>query len=182
MRNTKTKTLVECSLLIALSVVLSRLQFAPWPNGGSITVASMAPLVYLSIKRGWKWGLGSAFVYSLLQMLLDGISAPPVQSFFWFTMVILLDYVIAFTVLGLAGAFANVWKNSKNAPIYATLCVTGLRYLCHIISGIIIWGVYAPEGTPAWAYSLGYNGTYMIPEMIITTIVVVLLLKYVKEN
>ena len=93
----------------------------------------------------------------------------------WYILVILLDYVIAYTVLGLAGIIAKPFLKPVKGAVVGTLAVTAVRYLCHIASGILIWGVYAPEGTPVWLYSLLYNGSYMVPEMIITTIVVGLL-------
>lgn len=115
-------------------------------------------------------------------MLLDGISAPPVETVFWYALVVLLDYVVAFTVLGLAGVIAKPFSNPVKGAVVGTLTVTAVRYLCHFASGILIWGVYAPEGTPVWLYSLLYNGSYMIPEMIITTIVVSLIVKAIPKR
>jgi len=186
MKNQKTKTLVECALMVALSVILNYVKFAPWPNGGSVTAASMAPIIFVALRHGPKWGLLSGFVLSILQMLLDGISPPPTESFFWFAIVVLLDYVLAYTVLGLAPVFAKLCKNGscRFAPAVGALSVTLLRYCFHIVSGIAIWGVYAWEwfmpsmkGQPIWLYSVLYNGSYMIPEIIITTVVVTLLVK-----
>ncbi|MEG1874600.1 MAG: energy-coupled thiamine transporter ThiT [Angelakisella sp.] len=182
MRNEKTKTLVECALLTAIAVILSKLQFAPWPQGGSITVAAMAPLVLLSLRHGWKWGILSSFVFSLLQMLLEGIAPPPVTSFLWYALVVLLDYVVAYTVLGLASIFFKLYGKNRFAVPLASVSVTLLRYLCHFVSGIAIWGIYAPEGWPAWLHSLVYNGSYMIPETIITAVVVTLLYKLLQRT
>ena len=173
--NGKTFVLVKCALLAALAVALNFVKFAPWPNGGSITAAAMAPIVLAGLMFGPGWGALTGFTFSLLQMLLDGISAPPVETVLWYVLVILLDYVIAYTVLGLAGIIAKPFLKPVKGAVVGTLAVTAVRYLCHIASGILIWGVYAPEGTPVWLYSLLYNGSYMVPEMIITTIVVGLL-------
>ena len=173
--NGKTFVLVKCALLAALAVALNFVKFAPWPNGGSITAAAMAPIVLAGLMFGPGWGALTGFTFSLLQMLLDGISAPPVETVLWYILVILLDYVIACTVLGLAGIIAKPFLKPVKGAVVGTLAVTAVRYLCHIASGILIWGVYAPEGTPVWLYSLLYNGSYMVPEMIITTIVVGLL-------
>lgn len=174
MRNQKTKTLVECAILVAVGLVLSQIKFAPWPQGGSITLCSMAPIVLLSLRHGWKWGLLSALTFSLLQMLIEGISTPPVTTLGWYIAVVLLDYVVAFTVLGLAGALLKGLPKKAWAPAVASCCVTLLRYLCHIVSGMAIWGVYATI-QPVWLYSTVYNGSYMIPETIMTAIVVTLL-------
>lgn len=164
--------------MVALSAILQVIPFIRLPNGGSVTLANMAPIVYISLRHGPKWGLLTAFVDSLIQMLLGGISAPPVQTFFWFLLVILLDYVIAYTVLGLAPLFAKPFSIAGRPLVGAGVgaaTVTLMRYCCHFLSGILIWNIYAPEGQPVWLYSILYNGTYMIPEIMITTAVVVLL-------
>lgn len=173
--------LTECAIMVALSAVLQVIPFIKMPNGGTITLASMAPIVFIALRHGVKWGLLTAFVGSLVQMLLGGISPPPTPSFFWFVMVILLDYVIAYTVLGLAPVIAKcVGKNHPLVGIAtASVTVTLLRYCCHILSGILIWSVYAPADQPVWLYSIVYNGTYMIPEIILTAVVVVVLWKLV---
>lgn len=175
MSTSRTKILVECALMVALSAVLQLIPFIKMPNGGTVTLASMAPIVFISLRYGVKWGLLTSFVGSLVQMLLGGISAPPTPTFFWFLLVILLDYVIAYTVLGLGSIFARPFSSRIVGAGVATVAVTFLRYLCHIASGILIWDVYAPEGQPVWLYSILYNGSYMIPEIIFTTIAVVLL-------
>ena len=156
--NGKTFVLVKCALLAALAVALNFVKFAPWPNGGSITAAAMAPIVLAGLMFGPGWGALTGFTFSLLQMLLDGISAPPVETVLWYILVILLDYVIAYTVLGLAGIIAKPFLKPVKGAVVGTLAVTAVRYLCHIASGILIWGVYAPEGTPVWLYSLYGSG------------------------
>lgn len=180
-KTSRTRILAECAIMVALSAVLQFIPFIRMPNGGTVTLASMAPIVFIALRHGVKWGVLTAFVGSLVQMLLGGISAPPTETFFWFALVILLDYVIAYTVLGLAPAVAKPF--AKNHPLLgagvATAAVTLVRYACHITSGILIWGVYAPADQPVWLYAIVYNGTYMIPEIIITTVVVVLLWKFV---
>ena len=170
---TTTKKLTTSALLIALATVLmwvSKLIPAPWLQGGSITIASMVPIVMVGIMFGTKWGLCASVAYAVIQMMF-GFYPPPTQTFLNFTLVILLDYIIAFGVLGLSGMFYKLsGKKAFSAPLSAFI-VTLLRYVCHILSGILIWGVYAEEGQTVLAYSLIYNGTYMIPEIIITTII-----------
>lgn len=182
MRNEKTKILVECALMVALAVVLNFIKIAPWPQGGSITLAAMAPIVFLSLRRGWKWGLLGGVVYSLLQILLDGMPAPPTNNLFYFGLVVLLDYVLAYSVLGLADVFARIFSRNRFAPAIASCCVTLLRYCCHIVSGVLIWGVYAPEGWSAVPYAVVYNGSFMIPETIITAVAVTLLVRTVGKK
>ena len=172
-----TKKLTTSALLVALATVLmwvSKLIPAPWMQGGSVTLASMVPIVLIGIMFGTKWGLCGAVAYAVIQMIF-GFYPPPTQNFLNFVLVIMLDYILAFGVLGLSGMiYKMTGKKGFSAPL-AGFIVTTLRYVCHILSGVLIWGVYAEEGQTVLAYSLIYNGTYMIPEIIITTIVTALI-------
>ncbi len=178
-----TKKLTTSAILIALSVVLawvSKIIPAPWLQGGSITFASMVPIILVSLLFDVKWGLLASFAYSVIQYIL-GPMAPPTQTFGYYVLVILLDYVFAFGVLGLAGPFYKLFGRRTWAIPVSGAIVTTLRYVCHIASGVLIWGVYAQEGQSVWAYSLIYNGTYMIPEIIITTVVLALLSGFLQK-
>ena len=181
--NTKflTKRLAVSAVMIALASVLSVLAVFKLPNGGSVTVASMVPVIILSIIYGTKYGIFSAFAFSLLQMLLGGIASPPTESFLSYFLVIALDYVIAFTVLGFAGMIYNLGGRKKYMIPLSGGIVVVLRFICHFLSGVIIWDVYAPEGQPVWLYSLTYNGSYMGVELIITVAVLVLLANIIKS-
>ena len=172
-----TKKLTTSALMVALATVLmliSKLIPAPWLQGGSVTVASMVPIIATGILFGSKWGICSAVSYAILQMMF-GFYPPPTQTLWYFVLVVLLDYIFAFGVLGLSGVFYKLMGKKYFAIPLSAFIVTTLRYLCHIISGILIWGVYAEEGQSVLAYSLVYNGTYMIPEIIISTIVTALI-------
>lgn len=174
-----TKKLTASALLVALATVLmwvSKLLPAPWLQGGSVTLASMVPIIMVGILFGTKWGLCSSLAYALLQMIF-GFYPPPTQTLGYFVLVILLDYIFAFGVLGLSGTFYALFKKKFFAIPLSAFIVTALRYLCHILSGLLIWGVYAPEGQTVLMYSLVYNGTYMIPEIIISTIVTSIIFK-----
>lgn len=176
--NTTTRKLTHSALMIALALVLSMIKLFHLPNGGSITPASMAPIILIALMYPTKWALFTSFVYSLVQMV-EGFYAPPTQDLLSFVLVILLDYVLAFGVLGCAGLVARRFKANKvlGASI-ATLAVIFGRFFCSFLSGILIWSVYAPEGTPVWIYSLGVNGSIMIGEMITTTVVMAVLVKF----
>ena len=168
---TKTTKLTRAAVMIALATALSFFRVIQLPNGGSITAGSMIPIIFVSYFLGWRYSLLTAFTYSLLQMLLQGIAVPPVENFLYYTLVIFLDYILAYTVLGLAGIVSGKIKNTTLKYITgSTVCVT-LRFICHLISGIIIWDVYAPEGQSVFLYSLTYNGSYMLGELIITVMV-----------
>ena len=174
-----TKKLTASALMVALATVLmwiSKLIPAPWMQGGSITIASMVPIITVGILFGTKWGLCSSLAYALIQMMF-GFYPPPTQTFLNFVLVILLDYVVAFGVLGLSGIFCRLCGSKYLSVPLSAFIVTTLRYICHILSGILIWGVYAEEGQTVLAYSLIYNGSYMIPEIIISTVVTGLVFK-----
>ena len=177
----KTRTLVECALMIALGTVLANIKIFEMPNGGSITLLSMLPFILISFRHGVKWGLFTGFVNSLLQMLL-GFYAPPAGTVAAFAGVILLDYVLAFTLLGLAGAIAKPFKSRLLGVAAGTASVCFIRFLCSFLSGALLWGSYQEyyewaKGMSVWLYSFLYNGSYMLPELLLTTICAVILCK-----
>ena len=168
-----TKKITTCALMIALSTVLmwvSKILPAPWLQGGSTTLASMVPIIFTGILFGTKAGLCASFAYALIQMLF-GFYPPPTRTLTSFILVIMLDYLRAFGVLGLSGLIFKFSGKRAFSAALAAFSVTVLRYVCHILSGILIWGVYAPKGQGVLLYSLIYNGSYMIPEILISTAV-----------
>ncbi len=171
----KTRILVECALMIALGTVLANIKIYELANGGSVTLFSMVPFILVSFRHGAKWGLFTGFVNSLLQMLL-GFYAPPAPGLLPLFGMIMLDYVLAFSLLGLACVFAKPFKNRLLGVAVGTAVVCLIRFLCSFLSGVLIWGNLS-DGLPAWIYSLGYNGSYMLPETVLTVVAVVLLHK-----
>lgn len=166
----KTKKLTTSSIMIAIAVVLSFVVIYRLPSGGAVTAASMVPIIMISVMYGTKWGVFSALCYALIQGVV-GFYAPPVPNFLSFVIVILFDYVFAFGILGTADFFVKITGKRKYSYAFSSATVVFLRFLCHLVSGICIWSVYAPEGQSPLLYSLIYNGSYMIPELIITTLV-----------
>ena len=178
---TKTRIMVECALMIALGTILANIKIYELPNGGSITLFSMVPFILVSFRHGVKWGLFTGFVNSLLQMLL-GFYAPPAGTVAAFVGVVLLDYVLAFTLLGLAGVIAKPFKNHLLGVAAGTAAVCVIRFLCSFLSGALLWGSYQESyewarGMSVWLYSFIYNGSYMLPELLITTVCAVILCK-----
>ena len=165
------RALTETAILVAIGFALSYFKFT-MPQGGSITPASMLFILAIGIRRGPAWGVCGALVYSGLQML-QGFYPPPTETLPYFIAVVLLDYVIAFSVLGFAGFFGK----KKNGILYAVPVCLFIRFLCHFISGVLIWSVYAGD-TPAWIYSLTYNGSYMGAELLICMAAAVFVLRY----
>ena len=159
--------LTECSIMIALSSVLSVVKLFEMPYGGSITLAAMLPIVILSYRHGIRVGLAAALVESVIQLFM-GLST---FSYFstWQSLLALalLDYLIAFLLFGLAGAFKGRIKNQSTAMTVGAACASIGRYLCHVISGATIWAGLSIPTEAALLYSLSYNATYMIPESII---------------
>ncbi|MBP3540422.1 MAG: energy-coupled thiamine transporter ThiT [Clostridia bacterium] len=168
------KRLVECALLIAVGTVLSLFEFkGVWALGGGITFCSMLPLVLIAHRHGLKWGIGSALIFSLIQLLLGMSNVTYAPDALTAIGIILLDYVIAFTVIGLSACLNKVVEN-RRLSIVLGICLTFfLRFVCHFLSGVLIWEVLWPNGE-GWgpvAWSLAYNASYMVPEAIITAVV-----------
>ena len=170
-KNSKTLTLVEGAMLIALATVLSYLKLFEMPFGGAITL-EMIPLVLMGVRRGTKWGCLTGFVHGLLQMIIGFANVMYCATLLSQIGCIVLDYLLAYTVLGLTPIFAKLIKNQKAGIIVGSVCVCALRFLCSFFSGWLLWGGYAPEGMNPIYYSLVYNGAYMLPDTIIVAVVV----------
>lgn len=181
------RLLAESAMMIALATVLSLIKVYEAPFGGSVTLLAMAPIILLSLRHGVKTGLPAAFVYSVLQLILGLNNVAWVPSAGGRVLCILFDYILAFTVLGLAGAAGCIRytgddkKNLWIAAIVGTLAVVLLRFACHLVSGAVIWYAldldwYADDPGHivhrygAWLFSLVYNAGYMVPEIIETLI------------
>ena len=180
-KRSNTLFLVEVAVFSALAYLLDLvsglLSLKVWPQGGSISIA-MIPIFIMAFRWGIKGGLLSGFLLGLLQFILGFTQIyTPIQG--------IVDYGVAFTVVGLAGIFASQVKNalSNNNKkswisyvILGTFLGSALRYLAHVYSGIVFFGEFAPEGQPVAVYSLVYNGTYMLPSFIVSAIIVILVI------
>jgi len=165
------RALVESALLIAVGFVLSYIKLVDLPQGGSVTALSMLPLLLIGLRHGPKWGLCGGFVYACLQML-QSFWPPPSGTVIAYIAVILLDYILAFSVLGISGFF----RGRRYGLAYAAPLCIFLRFVCHFFSGILIWSYYVEEQS-AWIYSLIYNGSYIGIELVLTTVISVILCK-----
>jgi Predicted membrane protein len=178
MKNLRIKTLVECAVMIALATVLSVIKVYEAPLGGSVTLFSMIPIILISFRHDIKWALGSAFVYSIMQLLLGLGSVSYVPTVVGIVLCIFFDYILAFTVLGFAGLFKNFKADILVQVIIGSLFVCVLRYVSHVVSGAVVWYEITKLGgwndlvakVSMWPYSLIYNAQYMVPETIITVI------------
>ena len=199
MTHTQTRKLTTSAMMLALATAIAficgLIPFLNFPFGGGFTIASMLPLVIISYMYGVKWGLLSGFAYSILQMFLghSTISAlflPSSDSYMGIgkaVLICLIDYILAYTVLGLGGVFRQRFESKAKALVLGSVVALSLRYLAHIVSGAIFYGSWAEWfftdpmaaiGGPimstfdgaslAFVYSVMYNGCYMIPEIVIT--------------
>jgi len=164
--------LAESGIMIALAVGLSYITLFRAPQGGSVTAASMVPLIIISYRHGIAHGVLTGMVYAVIHMLVFGFWAPPVETALNFALVIFLDYLFAYGSLGFAKSFAR-FDNRYVSVAVSCLAVSFIRFFSHYLSGIIIWDVFAPEGQSPYMFSLLYNGSYMFFEAIITTVAMI---------
>ena len=206
----KTVRLTTSAMMLAIATVLAvicgLMPFLNLPFGGGFTIASMLPIVVISYMYGLRWGLFSSAVYSAVQIVMSLMTGPSgtIMALFmpnsddfmgyaaaiW---ILILDYVVAYTVLGLGGIFRNRIQNKTLALTLGSVVALSLRYLVHIISGYIFYGAWAEwffsqDGfglgevmlntfsgeALSWVYSIVYNGLYMIPEIVITALAAIL--------
>ena len=201
MGNKKTSTkqntlkLTVCAIMVALATVLSFVKVFDMPYGGSITLFSMVPIMFAGFAFGPKAGLLTGVVYGAIQCIIGASNslAYLTESIFLFVVCLLFDYIIAFSVLGLSGAFKKSVKNPQLSFGLGVLVAGLLRYVCHFVSGWIVWGEYAQDTVSGWGslgekilttfngqalavvYSLVYNASYMIPEIIVSVIGAIIL-------
>lgn len=184
MKNNKNTTykLVVAALMIAIATVLNEfVEFdSPFLHGGSVTVFSQVPIIAMGYIFGPVWGLATGFTFSILQIIFGLSNFGYVKGIGAYIILALFDYLIPYTLLGLGGIFKGKFKNSGIDLTVGTLMVCVIRYLCHFISGVTVWGGWT-EGKAAkevFVYSLTYNAGYMIPETIITLIGILALCKF----
>ncbi|MBQ7337732.1 MAG: energy-coupled thiamine transporter ThiT [Clostridia bacterium] len=201
--NLKTRRLTVSAMMIAIATAMSFLcSVIPFLNqlfGGSFTFGSMICIVIVSYMFGVRWGVFTGVVYAVLQMLLGhgtivALFTPTDDSYMGLgvaLLVCLIDYLLAYTVLGLGGIFRHRVKGKGMAMCLGSIVALFARYLCHIVSGALFYGLWAEwfftqEGIydlfGEWVlstfsgaslsiiYSIVYNGMYMIPEIILTAV------------
>ena len=181
-KSTNILVLTECAVMLALSFALSSAKLFEMPMGGSVTVASMLPIMLIGIKYGPTVGISTSFVYSLMQLLQAFASAnvfPYCETLGTLVLCIALDYILPFTILGLAGIFLKI-KLTESNEINAYLGIVSvviLRFFSHFITGVAIWGQWAPEGMGKYIYSLVYNGSFLLADFAICIICAVLMFR-----
>ncbi len=170
-KRTPVRGLCEGAIMVAIAQVLSYLKLWEMPWGGSVVLA-MVPILLFSVRWGLGSGLLAGFAFGVLQFMFDGGFAISWQS-------IVGDYLLAFTVLGLAG----LMKGKRLGAFWGTLIGGFARFLVHYVVGATVWAEYMPETffgmtmTSPWIYSLLYNLAYMLPNILISLVVFALLYK-----
>ncbi|KMZ53345.1 energy-coupled thiamine transporter ThiT [Dorea sp. D27] len=167
------KKLVFSAVGIALAMVTSYIKVWDMPMGGSVTLLSMLFICLIGYWYGLKYGLLTGVAYGILQFVVDPymLSIPQV----------VLDYPLAFGALGLSGLFSDRKYGLQTGYIVGVLG----RFICSLLSGVIFFASYAPDGMNPWAYSALYQGSYLGAEAVITLVIISLppvtkALKYVK--
>ena len=158
----QTKIIAEIVVVVALSYALNLIVLFRMPQGGSVTVVSMVPILWLALRRGTKIGVLAGVIFGLVDLMPQPFVVHPVQF--------LLDYPLAFGSLGLAGLF-------QKHPIVGV--VTGIfgRFVCHFISGIVFFAMYAPAGMNPAVYSAIYNGSYLVVELVFSIVIMYVLVR-----
>lgn len=173
-----TRILTETGMAIALAVVLDSLTIWKMPYGGSVTLA-MLPLFIIAFRWGALSGILAGVGAGFLQLAFGGTIIHPAQ--------LVLDYPLPFGLVGLAGLFKYQVQSSKNISqtiwIFGAMFVgTFFRFITHILSGVIFFAEYAPEGQNVWLYSIIYNGSYLLPSFLLCIIVILPLRRIIIEK
>lgn len=155
-----TKMVIHASLLIALTIILHQIRIFHMPQGGSVTLGAMLPLLLLSFRYGPGVGMLAGFLYGGILLFQDPFILHPVQ--------VLFDYPLPYMAMGAAGLFP---RHMAAGVVFAFF----LRFACHVVSGVVFFASYAPAGTDPLVYSLLYNAGTLIPECIICGVLLKLL-------
>ncbi|KGG81123.1 energy-coupled thiamine transporter ThiT [Caloranaerobacter azorensis] len=176
-KNMKVEMLTEGGVMVALASILSLIKIYEAPFGGSVTAGSMIPIIIFALRWGVMPGIFVGLVYGIIQSILGLYFVHPIQY--------LLDYPIAFGLLGLAGiskSLSNKIQNEYlNLFIGVFMAIFG-RFISHLLSGVVFFSNYAlQKGMNPWVYSAVYNGSYLGIELIISLVLVFLLNKPIQR-
>ena len=159
MNHSRLRALCEGAIMVAAATALSFLKLFELPQGGTVCLG-MLPIFLYCARWGWKDGLLASLAYGLLQLIFDGAYA-------WGWASMILDYVVAFTMLGFAGVFSG----KRGGIFWGTVLGSVLRFIVHFISGVTIYRIYEPvelfnvSWLNPYAYSAAYNGSYVAIDM-----------------
>ncbi len=158
---------MEIALAVALGVVFHFIRLYQLPQGGSVNL-EMLPIFVIAFRRGLLPAVLTGFIFGFLDLIIEPFIVHPVQ--------VVLDYPLAFALVGMAGLFQPLWARFvRQAAEGKTSLTPGLllavtpgvllgsllRFASHFVSGIVFFASFAPKGQPVWLYSLIYNGSYV---------------------
>ncbi len=158
--------LTESAMMISLATVLSFFKLASLPYGGSITIASLLPILIIAIRYGVPWGMFTGLVHGVLQLLIDPAPLSYFSDGFSVAAIVVLDYLLAFSLVGLAGAVRKI-RRPTICLLSGAFLAGFARYICHVISGFTVWAGFSIPTKAALLYSFVYNATYMLPETLV---------------
>lgn len=170
----KTQVLAESAMMVALSLAVFLVSdFIPWPYayGGGFSLFGQVPIILVSYRHGIKNGLAAATALAIFEMIMGYRNFTYVTGITAYLIVALADYLVAFGCLGLGGMFRGKIKDMQATELAlggVVVCI--IRFICHFISGITVWGGYCPENMAVMWYSFVYNGSYMAIELVLTVI------------
>ncbi len=167
-----TVLLAETGIAVALALILDFIKIWRAPQGGSVNLAAV-PIIILAFRWGFIPTLIAGGLLGTLKLFLGGYAIHPLQA--------ILDYPLAFLLLGTAGAFQGLYRKSGNSWwVVALATLVGFlgRFVCHFITGILFFSQYAPENMSATWYTVVYNGTHLVPMALLTIIISLALLRY----
>ncbi len=196
--NEKTRKLTLSGIMVAMATILSFITIYRLPYGGSVTLISMLPILIIGYIYGIGWGITTGIIYGIIQSVFGAATSSAFAglNLISIILVLTLDYIVAFGVLGFSGIFKNKMKNDTVSFGLGVFVSTVLRFVTHIVSGYIVYGSYAEwffsQDTVSFGqnilneysgkilsliYSVIYNSTYMIPEIIISVVAGVCIIK-----
>ncbi|MBP5177480.1 MAG: energy-coupled thiamine transporter ThiT, partial [Clostridia bacterium] len=164
-----TRMIARAGVAVALSFAFSYVKLFQLPQGGAVTLASSLPIMLFAFSYGPKKGLMIGFVYGMLQAVQDPFIIHPAQF--------LLDYPVAFTMYGLAGAFVRTRLPVQVNFTLGAILSSAMRFAAHVVSGVFAFGAYA-EGAGAenfLLYSLAYNSFVFVDVAIALALGILLL-------
>ena len=171
------KIFCEMSVIISLSVILNFFVIFRLPLGGSVTLAQTLPLIWFSLHRGCKYGVIASFIFGIVKLILS-FNMPLADNIFIILYALILDYILSYLVIGLTPLYVKNIKNFKYKMLLGGVFANILRLIINIISGALVWGRYLLCHKHAWCYSIVYNSSYMVPEIIITALCCLIIADY----
>lgn len=158
--------MTESAVMIALGAILGLIKLVELPYGGSVTIASMLPVLIIAYRYGTLWGLFTGLVHGVLQFVMGSSVLSYVSGAASVAAVIVFDYILAFALVGLGGLFRKIKSPTLSLTLGAVIAGVA-RYICHVISGATVWAGLSVPTAGALVYSFSYNATYMIPETLV---------------